>query len=125
MRGLSDPSRGSMQLHRDRLDASIRDTWRRWGELSRDYEATISRVGTLHLTCKNPACRAELETQHLATEHQEIICPPTEVTCPACGSKYKYEGSRLAFGAGELAMENVVLTELLFNRGVPSSRLRP
>lgn len=80
---------------RRELHASIRETRRRWGALGRDYEVTIGRVGTLYLTCKNPECRTELETHHQATQNQEIICPPTDVTCPVCGSTYKYGGNDL------------------------------
>jgi len=38
------------------LHASVRKTRQQWGELNRDYEATIGRVGSLYLICKNPEC---------------------------------------------------------------------
>ena len=51
---------------RRELHASVRDVRQHWAELNRDYEAAVGRMGTLYLTCKNPLCRAELETAHQA-----------------------------------------------------------
>lgn len=83
---------------RRELHTAIRETRRRWGELDRDYEVTVGRVGRLWLTCKNPACRVELETNHQATEHQRVNCPLIQVTCPACGSIHGYEARDLHWG---------------------------
>jgi hypothetical protein len=77
------------------LHAIVRDTRRHWAELGRDYEIAVGRMGTLYLTCKNPRCRAELETEQRAREGQEISCKHTPVTCPFCGCTYDYEGRDL------------------------------
>lgn len=64
------------------------DTRLRWGEFHGDYAVTVGRKGTLFLTCKNPVCRAELETAHEGIEGETITCPATEVTCPVCGTSF-------------------------------------
>jgi hypothetical protein len=76
---------------RRELHANVRETRRRWAELNRDYEIEVGRMGTLYLTCKNPLCRAELETEQRAREGQQIICKRASVTCPFCGNTYDYE----------------------------------
>jgi hypothetical protein len=92
-RHFADPEK-RLELH-----TAIRETRRRWSELGKDYKMTVGRRGTLYLTCKNPTCSAELETEHQATEDQEVFSPPTDVTCPVCGSTHKYDGYDLHLGA--------------------------
>ena len=83
---------------RRELHATIRDTRRRWAELGRHYALTVGRRGTFFITCKNPDCRAELETSHQGVEGQTVECPPTDVTCPVCGSTHTYDGRDLHLG---------------------------
>src|SRR5262245_17863992 len=44
------------------------------------------RLRRQYLTCKNTACRAELETAHDGVEGQMITCPRPALTYPECGS---------------------------------------
>jgi hypothetical protein len=60
----------------------------------------METVGRIWLKCKNQACGAELETHHFASPGQEIVCPPTKVTCPGCGVTSEYEGGDLFVRAG-------------------------
>jgi hypothetical protein len=80
---------------RQQLHQSVRDTRQRWIEMNRNYEVTLGRAETLYLTCKNPACRAEMETGQKATKYQTITCPPVELMCPACGATATYQGDDL------------------------------
>jgi hypothetical protein len=81
--------------YRRELCARIQDVRLRWGEVGYGYEVTISRKGRFYLTCKNPACHAELESAHVGTERQAVSCPPTQLTCPQCGASFIGDGSDL------------------------------
>lgn len=83
---------------RRRLHAEIRDVRRRWGELGKDYEATVGRVGSLYLVCKNPSCNNQMMTEQKATEGQRISCPPFDIECLKCGHTYPY-------GSGDLKLK--------------------
>jgi hypothetical protein len=83
---------------RRRLYLCIRDTRSRWGELGRNYTITTNRTGRLFLTCKNPACRAELGSSIDGVEGWTVNCPTTEITCPICGVAFRCDGSDLHFG---------------------------
>lgn len=80
---------------RRRLFRTIRDTKHRWDELGQDYGASMNRQGRLHLTCKNPDCRAELETGQDGVEGWTVTVPPTDLMCPLCGVTATYYGSDL------------------------------
>ena len=80
---------------RRRLHTQIRDVRRRWGELGKDYEATVGRVGILYLVCKNPSCNNQMMTEQKATEGQRINCPSFDIECLKCGQTYSYGSSDL------------------------------
>ena len=61
---------------RRELHANVRETRRRWAELNRDYEIAVGRMGTLWLTCKNPACEAELKTEQQGHKTQIVDASP-------------------------------------------------
>ena len=83
---------------RCRLRNDIADARRQWGSLHREYRVTLGRRGPLFLTCKNPDCRSELQTQFVGYENQEVVCEPTDVACPHCGSTCKYDGRDFHLG---------------------------
>jgi hypothetical protein len=77
------------------LHAQIRDVRQRWGELGKDYEATVGRVGTLYLVCKNPDCGNQMLTEQKAAERQHINCPTFDIMCLKCGQTHPYGSSDL------------------------------
>jgi hypothetical protein len=81
-------SNGRRQLH-----AAIRDARQRLGELVREYVASIGRVGSLYLICKNPACKTQMMTDRKATAEQRINCPTFDIECLTCGQIHPYGGS--------------------------------
>jgi hypothetical protein len=71
---------------RQRLHASIPTARQRWSELGREYEASVGRVGTLYLICKNPDCAAQMMSDKKAPEGQRINCPAFDIMCLKCGN---------------------------------------
>jgi hypothetical protein len=80
---------------RQALHKRVRETRDTWPELNPQYDVATSRIGRLHLTCKNPACGVLIETSHFAAEDDQINCPPCDLTCPACNQSHVYDGSDL------------------------------
>jgi hypothetical protein len=78
---------------RRRLHAEIRDARKRWDELGKDYEATVGRVGTLYLVCKNPDCAAQMMSDKKAAQGQRINFGPMDITCTTCDQTFAYDGS--------------------------------
>jgi hypothetical protein len=85
---------------RKELHTAVREARNRWGEHEMQHAVSVETVGRIWLKCKNPACGAQIETHHFASPGQEIICPPTKVTCPGCGGIYEYEGRDLYVRVG-------------------------
>jgi hypothetical protein len=80
---------------RRQLHAEFREARKRIGAEGGVFDATVGRVGTFHLRCKNAACAVLMETPYKGVEGLNITCPPCELTCPACGHSALYDGSDL------------------------------
>jgi hypothetical protein len=77
------------------LHEQLRGAKRRINDTGHEFEAIVGKVGRLYLKCKNPNCDALIETSHRATQGQTVHCPPTCVTCPACGHADTYDRNDL------------------------------
>lgn len=80
---------------RRQLHAKFKEARKRIGTGGGVFDATVGRIGTLHLQCKNAACAVLMQTPYKAVEGMNITCPPCELNCPACGHTDSYSGSDL------------------------------
>ena len=78
------------ELDRRRLHDRIEDVRRQQGDADRILKATLGPALPVYLTCKNPACRRKLKTQHTGYVGQAFECEPASVKCPRCGRSYVY-----------------------------------